>query len=53
MIGCRTPTGADWTRRELEILEQGQPAPFDGVLMTNRLFMELFEDASSELLIED
>ena len=51
--GCKTPTGADWTRRELTILEQGEPAPFDGVLMTNRLFMKLFEDVSRDLLIEE
>jgi len=50
--GCyQKPTRrADWYEKQIEFLGRGEKAPFDGLLITERLFMELFEDQEKELL---
>ncbi len=40
----------DWIERQIEFVDKGDEAPFGGILITERLFMELFEDAELKLL---
>ena len=55
IVSCKTgpKTEVDWLAQELTIVEQGEPAPFYGVLMSPRIYYERFRDLEDELLIED
>ena len=44
--GCRCPSIA--VRSEIEYLKAGQPAPFDGYLLTPRLLTVLYADAERQ-----
>jgi len=52
VVSCRTEPirRADYYERQIQFLDSGEEAPFEGLLITERLFMELFEDAEHELL---
>jgi hypothetical protein len=51
VAGCQSQREkTDWRAAQIEFIGKGQPAPFAGVLMTERIVMELLEDYERETL---